>query len=95
MSCHFPSSGFPHNILSSHVLWIIPLVNWAQLSQLCPSQLLVHPQPPHWWGGVRDRRGLYTAQTLDGSNENISVLLTAEICCRALGTLFNVLWFLC
>ena len=28
----------------------------------CPgcvaSQLLVHPQPPHWWGGVRSRKGL-------------------------------------
>ena len=23
-----------------------------------PSQLLVHPQPTRWWGGVRSRKGL-------------------------------------
>lgn len=28
-----------------HVVWNIPLASLGQLSRLCPSQLLVHPQP--------------------------------------------------
>jgi len=33
-----------------------------------PSQLLVHPQPPYWWGGVRSRKGLDSVQALLSSN---------------------------
>jgi len=35
---------------------------FGQLGVSCPScvpsQLLVHPQPTRWWGGVRSRKGL-------------------------------------
>ena len=42
-----------------HMVWNIPLVSWGQLSQLCPlPKLLVHPQPAHWWGGVRAEKAL-------------------------------------
>ena len=33
-----------------------------------PSQLLVHPQPAHWWGRVRSRKALGAVQALLSNN---------------------------
>jgi len=46
----------------------------------CPgcvhSQLLLHPQPTHWWSTVRSRKGLHAVQTLLSSSTNIPRLAT-------------------
>ena len=41
-----------------------------------PPQLLVPPQPPRWWGGVRSKKGLDSVQALLSNSENIPVLST-------------------
>lgn len=53
----FTSALFPQ----LHMVWNIPLSVGASSPGCVSSQLLVHPQPPPWWGGVRGRTGLDSA----------------------------------
>lgn len=45
------------------------------------SQFLVHAQPPHWWGGVRSRKGLDCAGIAQQSQivPELSTLFSAKI----------------
>ena len=69
----------PPALYAEHdVIWYgISLWSVGVSSPSCvPSQLLVHPQPTHWWGGVRSRKGLDSVQALLSNKENIPVLST-------------------
>lgn len=53
--------------------WSIPLV-----SCLCPLPALCEPQPPHWWGGVRETKALDSVQALLSYNKHPCVIYTAS-----------------
>lgn len=71
----FSSSAFiaDHNVICYEIsLW------WVVIScpRSLPSQLLMHPQPAHWQGNVRNREILDAVQWLLSSSYNINVLST-------------------
>jgi len=77
MSPHLPSSS--PSFYAEHDAIRYGMSLWSVgVSCPCrvPSQLLVHPQPARWWGGVRSRKSLDSVQALLSSNKNIPVLST-------------------
>ena len=73
--CH--RSEFPPFILLPPAVYAECDIIWYGISlwsvgvncpSCVPSQLFGHPQPPHWWGGVRSRNCLGSVSALLSSN---------------------------
>lgn len=57
-----------------HILRDMPVVSWAQVSQLCPlTTSCAPPQPTGRWSDTRCRTGLFSAQI-----QNIPILATVK-----------------
>ena len=75
-----PSFFFPQLYIAEHEVIRYGISLWSvgciPSCPVCvPSQLLVHPQPPRWWGGGRSRKGLDSVEALLSDNENIPALV--------------------
>jgi len=58
------------------VVWNVPFISRGQLSQLCPLPTSCAPQPTHWQGSMRSRKGLGAVQALFSNDSNTGVLST-------------------
>ena len=63
----FPSSFSSFYIAQHDIVWHGMSLQSAGVScpSRVPSQLLVHPQPTHWWGRVTSRKGLNCVNTAE------------------------------